>query len=64
MERQVIGCIGMVQRLTMGDSNDIRNYFFTKRVVSHWNRLPREVINTQSLSVFKQHLNNALNNMF
>ena len=41
---------------------DIRNHFFPKRVVKHWHRLPREVVNAPSLSVFKRHLDNALNN--
>ena len=42
---------------------DIRKHFFTKRVVKHWNRFPREVVNAPSLSVFKRHLDNALHNM-
>ncbi|PKU46446.1 hypothetical protein llap_3261 [Limosa lapponica baueri] len=42
----------------------IRKHFFTKRVVKHWNRLPIEVVKAPSLSVFKKHLDNALNNMF
>ncbi|KFM01856.1 hypothetical protein AS27_14434, partial [Aptenodytes forsteri] len=42
---------------------DIRKHFFTKRVVKHWNRLPREVVDAPCLSVFKRHLDNALNNM-
>ncbi|KFQ94121.1 hypothetical protein Y956_10309, partial [Nipponia nippon] len=41
----------------------IRKHFFTNRVVRHWNRLPREVVDAPSLSVFKRHLDNALNNM-
>ena len=42
---------------------DIRKHLFTERVVKHWNRLPREVVDAPSLSVFKRHLDNALNNM-
>ncbi|KAK4830117.1 hypothetical protein QYF61_008544, partial [Mycteria americana] len=42
---------------------DIRKHFFTEREVKHWNRLPREVVNAPSLSVYKRHLDSALNNM-
>ena len=42
---------------------DIRKHFCTERVVKHWNRLPREVVDAPSLSVFKRHLDYALKNM-
>ena len=44
-------------------SLDIRKHFFTKRVLKHCNRLPREVVGAPCLSAFQRHLDNALNNM-
>ena len=42
---------------------DIRKKFFTMRVVRHWNRLLREVVDAPSLEVFKVRLDGALCNL-
>jgi len=38
---------------------DIRRRFFTQRVVTHWNRLPKEVAGAPSLEAFKARLDVA-----
>jgi len=40
--------------------SDIRKNFFTERVVTHWNRLLREVVETPSMEVFKKGVDMAL----
>ncbi|KFP10825.1 hypothetical protein Z169_00200, partial [Egretta garzetta] len=42
---------------------DIRKKFFTMRVVKHWNRLPREVVEAPSLEAFKARLDGALRSL-
>jgi len=42
---------------------DLRKKFFTMRVVKHWNRLPREVVDGPSLETFKVWLDRALSNL-
>jgi len=42
---------------------DIRKKFFTMRMVKHWNRLPREVVEAQSLETFQARLDGTLSNL-
>ena len=42
---------------------DIRKKFFIQRVVTHWNRLPKEVVDAPSLEAFKARLDVALGSL-
>ncbi|KFP11316.1 hypothetical protein Z169_05091, partial [Egretta garzetta] len=42
---------------------DIRKKFFTMRVVKHWHRSPREVVEAPSLEAFKARLDGALSSL-
>ena len=42
---------------------DIRREFFTHRVVTHWNRLPKEAVDAPSLQAFKARLDVALSSL-
>ncbi|KFV85406.1 hypothetical protein N308_09932, partial [Struthio camelus australis] len=42
---------------------NLRKKFLTVRVTEHWNRLPREVVDSSSLEIFKIHLDTTLGNV-
>jgi len=41
----------------------MKKIFFTIRVVKHWHRLPREVVDAPSQETFKSRLDGALCNL-
>ena len=42
---------------------DIRKKFFTQRVMMHWNRLTKEVVDAPFLEAFKARLDAALGSL-
>ena len=42
---------------------DIRRNFFTQRMVTHWNRLPKEAVDAPFLEAFKARLDGALDSL-
>ena len=42
---------------------DIRRKFFTQRVVTHWNRLPKEAVDALLLEAFKARLDMGLSSL-
>jgi len=39
---------------------NVRKNFFTLSVTEHWNRLPREVVDSPSLEIFRTRLDKVL----
>ena len=42
---------------------NMRKNVFPVRVTEHWKRLPREVVESPSLEIFKSHLDRVLDNV-
>ncbi|KFQ79530.1 hypothetical protein N335_14494, partial [Phaethon lepturus] len=42
---------------------DLRKKFFPMTLMSHWHRLPREVVDAPSLATFQVRLDRALSNL-
>ncbi|KFQ82548.1 hypothetical protein N335_06906, partial [Phaethon lepturus] len=42
---------------------EIRKTFFTQKVVKHWPRLPREVVDASSLKTLKVRVDRSLSNL-
>ena len=61
--RLLVVCSDRTRSLKLEQRNfhtHIQKNFFTVRVTEHWNRLPREVVESPSMEIFKTHLDTYL----
>jgi len=49
--------------ITVSSRTSLSKKFFTQKVVTHWNRLPKEVVDAPSLEAFKARLDVALGSL-
>jgi hypothetical protein len=42
---------------------NVRKYSFSQRVVDEWNKIPKKVIDSQTINTFKSQLNNHWKNL-
>lgn len=56
---------GHTQHLTSQRCHtNIRQNFFTQRIISQWNRLPQNLVNSQSIAVFKRNYDLFMQNAY